>query len=324
VIQAVGFCLVLTAIRYTYGQVIAKLAMVEPSDRTMALAPESDDPDAPLLTPEEKLSEKRPLAEPELIVKVAPITSKYHTAMAHLRAHAGPYAGFRGASLWFAYHMLLTLVFNLLCMALPFSIPRQLFAVLATVMLSRWNMMWTHIVISMPSSKKWWRQRPDLKAWKKVAPATALWAVAERVTYVLPAGLWRNLGLDVVFGHHAIREMSASEKEVVLIKFIMVILVFIATAVLVLVPATVTLVRVQASMLPEENEAIVPFDRTFGGKVVSEAEGGSGKLGLLDAWRTFDRASRIRLLKLYVKVGVCQAVVSAFFVGLIALEVLVL
>ncbi|RJE16779.1 hypothetical protein PHISCL_10884, partial [Aspergillus sclerotialis] len=40
----------------------------------------------------------------------------------------------------------------------------------------------------------------------------------------------------------------------------------VALFVLLQIPATVTLVRVAASMLPEEDETIVPFDRTFGGK----------------------------------------------------------
>ena len=39
-------------------------------------------------------------------------------------------------------------------------------------------------------------------------------------------------------------------------------------------------------MLPDEDEAIVPFDRSFGGKVVPAILGGSGKLSIRDAWKT--------------------------------------
>lgn len=80
--------------------------------------------------------------------------------------------------------------------------------------------------------------------------------------------------------------------------------------VLLQIPASVTLVRVAASMLPEEDETIVPFDRTFGGKTTPTILGGQGKIGLVEAWRSFAWASRIRLVKLMVKVAL---IVMAFW-----------
>ena len=49
------------------------------------------------------------------------------------------------------------------------------------------------------------------------------------------------------------------------------------------IPATVTMVRVAASMLPEEDETIVSFDRTFGGKVTARHR-----------WRTRQRSVLLR------------------------------
>jgi hypothetical protein len=66
-------------------------------------------------------------------------------------------------------------------------------------------------------------------------------------------------------------------------------------------PANVTLVRIEASILPEEDDTIVPFDRTFGGKVVSQMMGGTGKVSFLEAWRSFNWEARRRLIKLFVK-----------------------
>lgn len=80
--------------------------------------------------------------------------------------------------------------------------------------------------------------------------------------------------------------------------FTLMVLLFV----LLQIPATVTLVRVAASMLPEEDETIVPFDRTFGGKTTPAIIGGQGKIGLVEAWRSFPWASRRRLLKLMLKV----------------------
>ena len=91
----------------------------------------------------------------------------------------------------------------------------------------------------------------------------------------------------------------------------------IVIVVLVIIPADVTLKRVQASMLPEADEAIVPFDRTFGGKVVPEILGGSGAVGMFDAWKTFDRSARIRLVKLYAKIFLVQFATTILFLMVI-------
>jgi len=61
-------------------------------------------------------------------------------------------------------------------------------------------------------------------------------------------------------------------------------------------PNKVVLLRVYASLLPGDLTTVVPCDRSFGGKVVP---GGEERLGMLDALRTFDRASWIRIYKLY-------------------------
>lgn len=81
------------------------------------------------------------------------------------------------------------------------------------------------------------------------------------------------------------------------------------------IPATVTMVRVAASMLPEEDETIVSFDRTFGGKTTPVIIGGQGKIGIVEAWRSFPRSSRIRLLKLLAKFVL---IVMAIWVAMIA------
>ena len=66
-------------------------------------------------------------------------------------------------------------------------------------------------------------------------------------------------------------------------------------------------------MLPEEDEAIVPFDRTFAGKVTPEVLGGSGSVSMLDAWKTFDKEARLRVIKLYAKLFGIQIAVTVLF-----------
>ncbi|KAJ5391102.1 hypothetical protein N7509_006592 [Penicillium cosmopolitanum] len=63
----------------------------------------------------------------------------------------------------------------------------------------------------------------------------------------------------------------------------------------------------------EEDESIVPFDRSFGGKVQPEIVGGSGKIGLMDAWTTFDWNARVRFVKVVVKTAMIE--IALIFVG---------
>jgi len=88
----------------------------------------------------------------------------------------------------------------------------------------------------------------------------------------------------------------------------------------VVLPATVTLTRIEASLLPEEEETIVPFDRTFGGRVVPTILGGTGCIGFIEAWRTFNWEARRRLVKLYVKTFLIMLAVSVLMANILLLE----
>ena len=83
----------------------------------------------------------------------------------------------------------------------------------------------------------------------------------------------------------------------------------------------VSLKRVEASMLPDEDNTIVPFDKSFSGKFKPLALGGLGAVSMLDAWKTFGREARIRLIKLYVKVFAMQFAVAVMFTMIIIGEV---
>jgi hypothetical protein len=86
---------------------------------------------------------------------------------------------------------------------------------------------------------------------------------------------------------------------------------------LLVVPASIILVRVQASLLPDTDEAIVPFDKTFGGKVDLDSADGCNQLAILDAWRSFGWAGFLRLLKTYVKYFFLQIALLIFCVGIL-------
>lgn len=221
------------------------------------------------------------------------------------------------------YALLHSLVTNALISIMPavdMTIP-YLSAVLSAVLLARLTLTWTHVVISEPSDKRWFRRIPGLKAWLSIIPATALWATAEQLTVALPTVLFDAFGLarwSQTPG--SIGDVDEATRKTIVMQYVAVFAVAIGTAVLILVPATVTLKRVQASLLPEEDESIVPFDRTFDGKVVPEIVGGTGKLSIMDAWKTFEWAARIRLLKVYLKTFAMQVALTALFAGVIFAE----
>ncbi|KAL8695991.1 MAG: hypothetical protein Q9224_003027 [Gallowayella concinna] len=285
---------------------------------------ESDEADAPLLS----VDEKNPIpTEPELFyVKTKPITSKIRTTIRHIVAEAGPWARFRGLQVALAYHFVHHILLQALTMVFGRSIIMQSFAgVVTAIILCRLQMLWTHVVISTPSEKKWYRRFPTIESGRKIIFPTAIWAIAEQATIYIPVTLFLIFDLEGYFSNpNSFNDLSAMQQKSVMLASLAVMMSGVATAVLVVFPASVTLKRVQASLLPEENDSIVPFDRTFGGKVQSEVVGGNGVVSMLDAWKTFDWAARFRLVKLYAKVFAIQASTSVFFVLLAVFETRIL
>ena len=279
---------------------------------------ESDEVDAPLLSQDHK-SEKAQVVESDLfLVKQKPITSKMRTATKHLRAQAGPLARFRGLHVSIIYHLLHGSIigfFNANVVSHP--LVRPFVAILASIALCRIQMTWTHIVISQPSSKSWIRRIPSRAAVKNILIPTAVLAIAEQAAVCVPSGLF-------VLANQAFNEeMNESvgrAQNIALLQMFFIALIAIGIVVLVVIPADVTLKRVQASMLPEEDESIVPFDRTFAGKVKPEILGGTGAVSMLDAWKSFDRSARIRLMKLYLKIFLVSVFTTIMFSMLIVGE----
>lgn len=270
----------------------------------------NEDPDAPL---NNKLTGQ---VEPELyLVKQAPITAKLHTAVRYLRERAGFWSRFRGISLWIIYHFLFARLsqFFSIWLVLPMGID----GVLAAVILAGLRMGWTHIVISEPSNKYWFQRLPSWGSWKKIVLPTFVLAVCEQITLYLPMALSCAFGLGRFNDPQKIADLNDAERNLLILKSLAVVLLGLFSAIAIVVPATVTLTRVQASLLPDEVETIVPFDRSFGGKVAPAVVGGSGVISMLEAWKTFGWNARVRILKLYGKVIAMEAAVFFVFVFVI-------
>ncbi len=264
-----------------------------------------------------------------IVLKQKPITARIRTAISHLQKRAGFRARWRGLSLFVFYNVVFhwfNSSFAQLFIATFMGEPQEnsieflyapaLASVLSSVLLARYAMAWTHVVISEPSEKTWFRRLPGLKAWKKVVVPTAINAIAIQMCMFLPAVFFFALRLN---DHEYMQSQEACS---IATKLLAVFGIGLVTYIGLVIPSEVALVRVQASMLPEEHESIVPFDRTFGGKVVPEILGGTGAIGWLDAWKTFDGAARLRLLKLFAQIAIVELFLHAFWALIIGAEVL--
>jgi len=311
---AVIFLALSTMIEYTYGHVVSTLTMVEsPNMRTEVLqAIPSQDPDAPL----DEKKEVREIEADVLLVKQRPITSKFSSTIKHLRARAGRLSRFRGFSLFYVNQIItgrLAMLFARL------NVPSGLNMVLAAVITARLSMGWTHIVISEPSEKYWFQRLPSFKLWTKVAIPTAVLAVSEQIAIGLPMIFFFAMHLHEITPD-MLSEMTGCQARMLVLKAFSLVALGLFAAVAIVVPARVTLTRVQASLLSESEEPIVPFDRSFNGKFVPAALGGSGVVSMLEAWKTFDWHSRVRVLKVYAKVMAMQIALTMFAFIVISAE----
>lgn len=274
---------------------MATLAAVEDSNPDVYVRIDNDDPNKPV-NPN----------EPELATAVPPrpITSKLRTTIRHLRARAGFWSRFRGFSMYIACSGAQGLAVALIPVDVSSFLGQFFVQSLVSVLFSTWQMAWVHIVISEPSPKCFYQRIPSYRTWIKIAPAAALQNVLTAAAFFLPMAVAHLVGwVDI--------DPNQEDPLVAMYRLLAVMALPALLAFLISIPARVIFIRVAASMLPEEDEAIVPFDRSFGGKVQPSIIGGSGKIGLLDAWKTFDWDARIRFVKVTLKTAAIEVAIVA-------------
>ncbi|PHH78680.1 hypothetical protein CDD80_6492 [Ophiocordyceps camponoti-rufipedis] len=221
-----------------------------------------------------------------------------------LMADGGVMSNFRGFSCALAQALSTSLLMTVFTAALGglFAPVATLLASLALVQLSTG---WLHIVISRSSPLPFWKRLPTFKrafeaTWR---PVTMFWFACE-VSLWIPLALTGLTGLTLpelqIAGHRQadVHQLNAT----FLVKALALLLITLIFSVFLVIPANVVLVRVQASLLPAHDEAIVAFDRSFQGRVEPAVVGGRGYVSITDAWATFSRDAWRRLLILYVKV----------------------
>ncbi|EKG17190.1 hypothetical protein MPH_05568 [Macrophomina phaseolina MS6] len=310
-------------VQYTLRHVVTTLALIEtPASSVAVTVAEHDDEEANV-----KLSDKEAEAQaflgnslPKLTVVVSkPITSKIRTTIKHITSQAGWTARWRGMGYAMVYGFSVSSLAQFVGAVVPNFpgapiIGNLLIALLAAPV----HMIWTHATIALPG--KSWRARwapATFASYKALAVPALVYEGVQLLVLYMAICMGTLLGLDA----------SASDSDKtqsmawLAVRGVGVLLLLAAAGVFVILPAHTQLVRVEASMLPDDEDTIVPFDRTFGGKVVPKLLGGSGAIGFMDAWRSFNREARIRVVKLYMKIFAISTVLMFLFVHVLALEV---
>lgn len=229
---------------------------------------------------------------------------------------------FRGFACFFVYGVATSFLFAFFSLLVPMSLASSIASLISSLLLVQLSSAWVHIVISPRSPKHFWHRLPAFRStFKAIAPPIVVYWLALQVANAVPflLGWLLNLpppsndtsqdGLDNIPS----LDFNASWKILVIV------LLTSAVSLFVVVPAHVVLVRVQASLLPDIDDTIVPFDRSFGGHVVPLGLDGKSHASMTDAWRSFSHSDWRRLVFLYIKIyaiAIASGMVVGFICGL--------
>lgn len=185
----------------------------------------------------------------------------------------------------------------------------------ALLILSSWMTAWVHVVITQPTLRIWYRRLPPflptLRAtWRPIVCAIFadffVWKVIPRpIRYA--AGMY-------VTGYKAPSGFITSDKIIRTLSWLLVH----AANILINLPLNMVSVRIQASLLPEDEDTIVTFDRTFGLNGNHGLQPGllaqpRGALSFKEAWRSITWAEMRRMILLHAKFVLVEAAISAVF-----------
>ncbi|PYI00065.1 ubiquitin conjugating enzyme [Aspergillus ellipticus CBS 707.79] len=308
VFTALAFIAIGFSVEYTYGMLVPTLAAIEDSNPDIYVRIDTDfDPNKPVDAEAPEIEQARP----------NPVTHKLRTTILHLRNRAGFLSRFRGLSMLLTYGFAQGVVFMLMPFSIDAFLPQFLVTLISSVLLANLQLTWVHIVISEPSPKRFYQRIPGFAAWKNIAPVVAFEHAVTGMAYYIPLTL-----ISLCNGFKGMENPGEGGSPATTIGSAIGLVSLPAfISFVVSIPARAIFIRVAASMLPEEDESIVPFDRSFGGKVSPAILGGSGKVSIMDAWKTFDRPALMRFVRAIGKGFALEFAVVALFSGLLGLEI---
>lgn len=187
--------------------------------------------------------------------------------------------------------------------------------VLTFLILSSWTTAWVHVVITQPTLRIWYRRLPPFFATLRATWRPIICVVfTEFVIWkVIPRPIRYAAGMYVT-EYQRPSGFVTSDKIVRTLSWILVH----AADLLFSVPLHMTLVRIQASLLPEDEDPIVTLDRTFGLNGNNGLQPGllaqpRGALTFQEAWRSVTWAELRRMIVLHAKFVLVQGAIAVVF-----------
>lgn len=240
------------------------------------------------------------------------VTSSLRSIFRLLRSNGGIRANFRGLSVYIVQGILTNILMGIFSSALgTYFIP--IATLIATLALVQFNTAWVHIAITPGSQLHFWRRLPSFKrtfdaVWK---PVTLVWFASE-IARLIPALLTYAIGLELPTFEEGSQTPDLPEEHagVFFSKAAVVFIVTVICSVFIVIPAHVILTRIQASLLSPDEDALIPFDASFEGRIEPAIVGGRGYATMADAWTTYSKSAWYRLVFLYFKVTLVTIAVN--------------
>jgi len=175
---------------------------------------------------------------------------------------------------------------------------------------------WTHATIAMPVHKPFFQRFLPRKTASRLVLPTIRLHVGILAMQGATAGTLA-MAQRVVY-HRGINWLTANA-------FVLPAVVFLTIAFVHVIPSQIALIRAEASLLPEDQSAVVPFDRTFGGRISWEGFATRRAfvfqyLTIRGAYKTFDKTVYKRVVKMNVQLFVILTAITVIFAGIFAYE----
>lgn len=272
------------------------------------------------------------------------VSSGIRSALRHIQSEAGDLSTFRGLGTYMSSCLLFMILTWAIGLVLGFpakllKAPR--FVNLLTFTLSRLALeqvdaAWTHIVISKPRHKFWFRRLPlsfltiirtlwlpvvaYILMYEAIEWVPSLWSSSKPPQKVQNTGSTGQKGLIRVTDGPIVG-ISFFAVLWMLLKFFLSSLITPALKVAFLMPIETIHRRIQASLLPDEDDPIVPMDRSFSNGPNSGILHQQQPLDFVRAYQTLDKATYIRLAKYYIKATLIKKALEICFFAVILSEI---
>ena len=239
-----------------------------------------------------------------------------------LRSLGGWRANFRGLGCLLLAELAISVATGIFS-AIPF-LPLPVANLAALVAAAPLKAAWMHVVVTPPSAASSFSRIPPLRRTYAATwlPTVLSWVAAHLVVF-LPGLLAHVIGLSSSSSSHGGKGDATAMIASTVAKVVCVGGVAIGLYALLVVPTQTALARVNASLLPAHEDTIVPFDRSFGGRVDAEVVRGRGFATFGAALATVSLRSWLRISLVHFKTHLLALAVPALLAAVLCAEFMV-